>query len=58
MSDKKDPANEAVDTKIKNTKKTPSKEQQDRMNRILEASLEKGMTPGELEDAVYREMFE
>ncbi|MCK5336246.1 MAG: hypothetical protein KAQ67_08785 [Gammaproteobacteria bacterium] len=39
-------------------KKRPTKEQAERMSRILKASIESGMTPGELEDACYREMFE
>ena len=39
-------------------KKKPTKEQSERMSRILEASIDAGMTPGELEDKVYREMFE
>ena len=38
-------------------KKKPPQEVIDKMNRILIASEETGMSPGELEDQVYREMF-
>ena len=38
-------------------KKKPSQEVIDRMNRIITVSAETGMTPAELEDQVYREMF-
>ena len=38
-------------------KKRPPQAVIDKMNRAIGAAAETGMTPGQLEDAIYREMF-
>lgn len=37
--------------------KRPPQHVIDKMNRIMAAAAETGLTPGELEDATYRQMF-